>query len=249
MTLPASDGELRVITDVPLAVDPDEVLRFQGYKKGLDVPPADVLALFDAALAEGRGLMAPRAVVRWLPVGRGTPDALEVAGTRLTIPGIGRAWGAVTHVAAAVCTIGDALERRASALWDARELPLAVMLDSVGSGAVESLAEYVNDTLCHEGLGVGLRVTNRISPGYWTWDVGEQRLLFALCPGDGIGVTLNDACVMTPGKSISLLAGAGPAARVDHYFTQCARCWMRDCAYRRAPASRPVAPVPRTGGP
>jgi hypothetical protein len=59
--------------------------------------------------------------------------------------------------------------------------------------------------------------------------------LFRLCPGDAIGVTLNEACVMTPGKSISLLVGAGPDARVDHYFSQCARCWMRDCAYRRAP--------------
>jgi len=46
--------------------------------------------------------------------------------------------------------------------------------------------------------------------------------------------------VMTPGKSISLLAGAGPEARVDHYFSQCARCWMRDCAYRRTPAMMTV---------
>jgi hypothetical protein len=45
---------------------------------------------------------------------------------------------------------------------------------------------------------------------------------------------------MTPGKSISLLAGAGRAARVDHYFSQCARCWMPACAYRRTPARRTV---------
>jgi hypothetical protein len=50
-------------------------------------------------------------------------------------------------------------------------------------------------------------------------------------------VRLNEACFMTPGKSISWLVGIGPAARVDHYFTQCRRCWMRDCAYRRAPAA------------
>ena len=110
------------------------------------------------------------------------------------------------------------------------------MLDSVGSGSVESLAEHVNDRLCQEGLARGLSVTNRISPGYARWELDEQRYLFALCPGDAIGVRLNAACVMTPTKSISLLVGAGPEARVDHYFSQCARCWMRDCAYRRAPA-------------
>jgi hypothetical protein len=232
------DG-LQVLADLPLAIDPDEVLRFQGYKKGRDVPGADVRALFGEALAEGRRLMAPRAVARWARVTAQAADRLEVEGQPLAIPGITARWGPVEHVAAAVCTIGEALERRVGALWEARELPLASMLDSVGSGAVESLAEYVNDLLCGQGLP-GLRVTNRISPGYADWDVAEQRALFRLCPGDAAGVVLNEACVMTPGKSISLLVGAGPQARVDHYFSQCARCWMRDCAYRRAPATRTV---------
>ena len=229
----------QVLADLPLAIDPDEVLRFQGYKRGRDVPGADVRALFDTALAEGRRLMAPRVVLRWAPVARMEADALEVDGQRLNIPRIGRLWGEVEHVAVALCTIGEALERRVAELWDARELPLASMLDSVGSGAVESLAEYVNDVLCQQGLP-GLKVTNRISPGYADWDVAEQPRLFALCPGDPIGVVLNEACVMTPGKSISLLAGAGRVARVDHYFSQCARCWMRDCAYRRTPARQTV---------
>jgi cobalamin-dependent methionine synthase I len=83
-------------------------------------------------------------------------------------------------------------------------------------------------------------VTNRISPGYGAWDVGEQPLLLRLCPPDAIGVTVNQACFMTPTKSISLLVGAGPQARVDHYFSQCARCWMAGCAYRRRPAVKTV---------
>jgi cobalamin-dependent methionine synthase I len=139
-------------------------------------------------------------------------------------------------VGGAVCTVGDAIETRVRALFDERELPLAVMLDSVGSAAVESLAEVANDVLCQRALQEALRVTNRISPGYAGWDTSEQQALWALCPGDPIGVTLNDACFMTPVKSITFLVGIGPQARVDHYFTQCRRCWMRDCAYRRAPA-------------
>src|SRR5262249_2104147 len=82
----------------------------------------------------------------------------------------------------------------------------------------------------------GGRVTTRVSPGYAGWDTAEQRQLFALCPGAPIGVTLNEACFMLPAKTITFLVGVGPAVRVDHYFTQCRRCWMRDCAYRRAPA-------------
>ena len=43
-----------------LRVDPDEVLRFQGYKRGRDIPDATVLALFDEALA--LFLCAPQAL-------------------------------------------------------------------------------------------------------------------------------------------------------------------------------------------
>jgi len=230
----------RVLTALPLAIDPAEVLRFQGYKKSVDAPDPAVRALFDEALGLGRSLMAPRAVVRWLPVTRQRPDAIEAGGATLAIPDVGRLWGPVEWIAAAVCTIGEELERRAAELWEARELPLAAMLDSVGSGAVESLAEYVNDLLCQEAIPLGLPVTNRVSPGYGNWDVAQQRVLFEVCPGNAIGVSLNEACFMTPVKSISLLAAAGAGARVDHYFSQCARCWMRDCAYRRTPAPKTV---------
>jgi hypothetical protein len=235
-----ADGEPRRLDGVALDIDPAEVLRFQGYKIGGEPPPSDVLALFDDALTLGRRLMSPRVAVRWLPAVPRGPHALEVGGEMLAIPGIAARWGPVERAAIAVCTIGDALERRVRALWDRRELPLAAMLDSVGSGAAESLAEYANDVLCQEGLGRDLRVTNRISPGYGAWDVGAQTALFRLCPGESIGVSLNDACFMTPEKSITFLAGAGVAARVDDYFSQCARCWMASCAYRRVPAGRIV---------
>jgi cobalamin-dependent methionine synthase I len=231
----------QVLDDIPLAIDPDEVLRFQGYQRGIDVPGPDVRALFDEAHALGRTLMAPRAVVRWRRLRGRADDTLTLDDDlAFTIPGIARAWGAVTEVAGAIVTIGGALEQRVAALWEARELPLAAMLDSVGSGAVESLAEYVNDLLCQHGIARGMKVTNRVSPGYGGWDVREQPLLFRLVTGDPIGVALNDACFMTPEKTITLVVGAGVDARVDHYFSQCARCWMAGCAYRRVPAGRTV---------
>jgi hypothetical protein len=234
-------SEHQVLADIPLAIDPHEVLRFQGYKRGRDKPGPEVRALFDEALALGRRLMAPRASIRWSAVRDAGPDRLVLAaGATFTIPGIGRAWGAVTEVAGAVVTIGDALEARVAALWEARELPLASMLDSVGSGAVESLAEYLNDLLCQRGIARGVKVTNRISPGYGGWDVAEQPRLFHFVGGALVGVALNEACFMTPEKSLTLLVGAGPEARVDHYFEQCARCWMAGCGYRRAPALRTV---------
>jgi Vitamin B12 dependent methionine synthase, activation domain len=230
-----------VLEGLPLAIDRDEVLRFQGYQKGVDVPPAEVLAIFEEALGLGQRLMSPRVVYRSVDVTDRAADLIEAGGERLHIPQIGRLWGRIDAVGAGICTVGAAIETRVRVLFEAREFPLAVMLDSVGSAAAESLAEYANDLLCQAGIREGLKVTNRISPGYAGWDTVEQERLFRLCPGHPIGVSLNEACFMTPGKTISWLVGAGPEARVDHYFTQCRRCWMRECAYRRAPAAVTVA--------
>src|SRR5262249_26058297 len=78
--------DVQVLADLPLAIDPDEVLRFQGYKKGVDVPTSDVRALFDDAMAEGTRLMAPRAVVRWRRARNRARDTIDVDGETLTIP-------------------------------------------------------------------------------------------------------------------------------------------------------------------
>jgi hypothetical protein len=231
-----SSSRAVILDALPLRIDRDEVLRFQGYKRGVDVPTDDVLALFDEAVAIGEELMAPRLVYRASPVKAQSDHGIETSGLALHIPDIGRLWGPLEAVGAGICTVGDGIETRVRELFDARELPLAVMLDSVGSAAVESLAEFANDLVCRRALDEGARATNRISPGYAGWDTAEQRALWALCPGEPIGVTLNDWCFMTPAKSITFLVGIGPEARVDHYFTQCRRCWMPDCAFRRAPA-------------
>jgi hypothetical protein len=244
MSLPGVSHEFSVLSsapvvlaDLPLRIDPGEVLRFQGYKPGVDVPTAEVRAIFDEALMLGGALMTSRVVYRAAAVTGQEPDAIGVGEERLSIPAIGRLWGRLGHVGAGICTVGQAIEDRVRALFDARELPLAVMLDSVGSAAAESLAEYANDLLCQRAIPEGLKVTNRVSPGYAGWDTSEQQALFRICSGEPIGVALNAASVMTPAKTISFLVGIGPEARVDHYFSQCRRCWMRDCAYRRAPAA------------
>ena len=231
-----SSSRAVVLDTLPLRIDRDEVLRFQGYKRGVDVPTDDVLALFDEAVALGERLMAPRLVYRATRVEGQWDHGIEAGGRALHIPDIGRLWGPLDAVGAGICTVGDGIETRVRELFDARELPLAVMLDSVGSAAVESLAEFANDVLCRRALDEGVRATNRISPGYAGWDTAEQTALWALCSGEPIGVTLNNWCFMTPAKSITFLVGIGPEARVDHYFTQCRRCWMSNCAFRRAPA-------------
>src|SRR5262249_60534268 len=108
---PAPRPRPAVLDDVPLRVDRDEVLRFQGYKKGVDVPDAAVLALFEEALGLSESLIEPRVVYRTVKVTAQSADLLEAGGQSLHIPEIGRLWGSLEEIGAGVCTICAPLGR------------------------------------------------------------------------------------------------------------------------------------------
>jgi hypothetical protein len=230
-----------VLDDIPLRIDPAEVRAFHAYKEGRDSARVDA-ARIDEAIAAVARVMRPRAVYRSVPVAASERDRLVLAGgTRLHIPGIGEHWGPIETVAPALVTIGDGIEAVIRERRARSDQASATLLDSAASAAVECLAEWLNDHLCQVGVAAGRRVTNRISPGLAGWALAEQATLLALLPASAVGVTPSADGTLAPAKTISLVAGGGPAARVDHYFVQCRRCWAEGCPARRAPAATTVA--------
>lgn len=228
---------------VSLEIDPQEVLRLQGYRRPSDVPTREVRDILHDAMAEARQVFEPRWVYREFHV-----QSVDRAGCRLQegedllIRDAPERWGPIAALGLAVCTIGGAIEDRIESLFARREFPVAYMLDSLGSAAVEALAEAVLRAVCAERLSQGLRVTPRESPGHPRWPIEEQRKVFALLPGDRIGVRLNPYCIMTPRKSISFAAGIGPEAKMGSSLSPCQSCDMRGCAYRRAPRRQNESP-------
>ncbi|MFI5339479.1 MAG: hypothetical protein ACHQ7N_06545 [Candidatus Methylomirabilales bacterium] len=225
-------------------VDPQEVLRLQGYRRSSDLPTREVLAILQDAMAEARHVLQPRWVYREFVV-----ESVDLTGCRLDggstlwIREVPERWGPITTLGLAVCTIGEAIEHRIESLFAEREFPVAYMLDSLGSVVVEALAEAVLRQLCAERLSQGLKVTPRESPGYRRWPIEEQRKVFALLPADSVGMSLNPYCIMTPRKSISFAVGIGPEARMGSNSSPCQSCDMRGCAYRRVPRRNIAAPA------
>ena len=218
-----------------LTLPPREILRFQGYKRLTDTPTPEVLAILEEALRETRRVLAPRHTFRVFEVAEIPADGIRlVGGETLRFAGAERRWGAFTQVGLGILTVGEALEQRVDALLEAREFPLAFMLDAAGWVAIEQGALALTNAICNVHIAEGLRVTPRHSPGYAGWDIWDQRVLFRLLPAERIGVRINDYCVMIPGKSLSFGVGIGPAARVEQVH-KCQRCDLRDCAFRLAP--------------
>jgi len=220
----------RFIEKVPLEIDPAEALRFQGRRRGR--PQEGLHRLLERQIAHGRSLARPRAVLsvfpsRLLPGGRVRLDD----GTVFSIGKAAEDWAGLRYWALAVCTIGEELEGEVSRLFGEGRYSAAVVLDGVGSAAVESLADYVNNLICREALGSGLEPTPRISPGYGDWPLEEQRVIFGLLPADRIGVSLTEKYMMRPRKSVSFGIGIGEGLAVGR-GGRCRHCNMAGCPYR-----------------
>jgi len=106
-------------------------------------------------------------------------------------------------VALCICTIGQKLEKEVQSLTQKNELLRALILDALGSEAVEEVAIQADKMLAEKAREMNLWPSKRFSPGYGKWNISEQRFIFKLLPGQEIGVSLRESCMMVPRKSIS----------------------------------------------
>ena len=103
--------------------------------------------------------------------------------------------------------------------------------DALGSVLVEAIVTAGKIKLEQIAQDKGWRITNSYSPGYCSWNVSEQRRLFAMLPKGFCGVTLTESSLMLPIKSVSALVGVGENVEKSAYH--CDICTKKDCYKRR----------------
>ena len=111
------------------------------------------------------------------------------------------------HAAYLACgTIGatfDALQRSTAA----KSAADAFILQAIGAAAIEELMDSTEDEIRRE-LVPGERLVRRYSPGYGDYPLEAQRELLAILDAPRtVGVSLTDALVMAPSKSVSAIMG------------------------------------------
>jgi hypothetical protein len=136
-----------------------------------------------------------------------------------------------SKVAVFLTTIGGYLEEMANQLAEDKFVLQAAVLDAIGSGAVEKLANTVQKMVGDEASTEGFYMSQRFSPGYCDWNVEQQRMVFQAMDGDSVGIKLTEECLMLPRKSVSGIIGIGPSEVAE--YNPCRTCNKLDCAGRR----------------
>ncbi len=216
-----------------VVINKSEVLRYQGYKKNSSLR-GDVLEILTSEIDEGYKLISPKAIYNQVEVIGISNGVIELDNhSRLSLGGSVEDFRNSNIIGIAVCTIGSALEERVAELFTFSEFAEALMLDSIGSVAVENIADLVNYSICQMAARLNMKVSTRFSPGYGGWDLKDQKVLFQLCDAEGIGVSLNESYMMIPRKSISFCVGIGRELISAPNTNRCRYCNMKECQYRR----------------
>lgn len=130
-------------------------------------------------------------------------------------------------IAVFVCTAGEDLSKWSKKLFQKEDAVKAYIADIAASMIVEKAMDQIQNNLeklVHEKQQ---KITNRYSPGYCGWSVEEQHRLFSLLEDNYCGVSLNEAALMNPIKSVSGVIGIGTKVKKAAY--QCNKCEKTDC--------------------
>lgn len=133
-------------------------------------------------------------------------------------------------IAIFVCTAGEIISRRAKQLMDQGDALGGYVADVMGSVLVEKIKGKLHRHLIESIAPEGLSATNSYCPGYCTWGVHEQRILFSFLPERFCQVSLSDFCMMQPVKSLSGVIGVG--RNLEYVKHDCSTCGSVTCIYR-----------------
>lgn len=117
-----------------------------------------------------------------------------------------------SHLLIAVCTIGEAVEKRAKEYMNNNNTFKGFLLDGMASWAVGKVKNQFLDWVTDEvEARHGFTSSLPFSPGIGSWPMTDQIVVFDLLGEVAglIGVRLTDSMIMVPVKSESMLLGLG----------------------------------------
>ncbi len=191
------DNEIQKLTAFEIPIPTQKICVRIGYRTSVGRISSSVIDLIEETKARAYELLHAEAIYRILDYAETNRHPIFAGAKR---------------VALCICTIGPRIESESARLIKNGALMKGLILDAIGSEATEQVARQTDKLLCKIARESDLWPSKRFSPGYKSWNIEEQRYLFQMLPGDEIGVTLNESCMMIPRKSVSF--------RINFYMTK-----------------------------
>jgi hypothetical protein len=231
--------DMKIIKDVRIKIDEEEVLRYQGYHRNKAEKTNEIiLQITREEIKQGYHLFKPQGIYSKVIIKNISSEGRINLENRLNLEvnnSILNLLKGTSYLAFGLSTIGNHLEEKVTELFAQNEYPKAIALDAVGTVAERFLSNYIKSLVCQEAKEQNFQTAKYFSPGSGNWDISQQKNIFQIIPADKIGVKLTDSCMMIPKKSLSWVVGVGknittPSKEEDH---SCKTCQAENCQFRK----------------
>lgn len=132
---------------------------------------------------------------------------------------------------AIIATAGAEFDRWLHQISCSGDVLMTYLADALGSEIAEATVRLACEKVEQEATAAKMQISNSYSPGYCSWHVREQQLLFSLFDEAPCGVTLNDSSLMNPIKSVSTVIAVGKQVQRQPYG--CDICGLKSCYKKR----------------
>lgn len=223
-----------VISDIHLNLKKNDVLRREGFKGYTRIrPEIKSLVLELLKSTENTHLLEPTTAYEFYLITGIEPDRVLLQGDAVVNGSLlPSTFPEAKELAAIVCTVGPALEKQVTEYSRGGEALRAMLLDGIGSAAVDILAHEACRFFSEKALKRGLQASSPVNPGMPGLPITEQRSLLELAHAGNIGVSLTSSGIMVPRKTTSIIIATGPKMKTWSQAEVCAHCNLREtCPY------------------
>ena len=184
-----------VIRDIPLSLKTREVLRREGFRGHSKIRP-EIKSLILELLASIKKahLLEPAMAYEIYSITEMSQTQLSLEGNLVVHgPLLPSLLPEAKELAVVVGTIGPRLEKQATDYFNRDEPLRGMLLDGIGSAAVDSLTQEVCKFMAGEASSRGYQVSSPINPGMPGLPITEQWQLLEMVPAREIGVSLTSS--------------------------------------------------------
>ena len=228
---------VHILRNQLVQMDKDNTMRYEGIREYAKVKQELKDTIEELLImVKNDSLLSASIVYKEFPVSEVQKDHIKIKGYLRPLYGtiFSEFLAGINSVVLAVCTIGNKIEKRASEYFTEHKPLRGLILDNIGSAAVDEVVLDTCRKIMHSLRHKGLKASSYFNPGMPGFPLSEQRYIFELLPADRIGVSLTSGNVMVPRKSLSIAIGIGAEIENWSQYEICSHCNMSEtCKYRK----------------
>ena len=212
----AEKGEVKTVRE--------EAIRYLGYKKV--TPDENVLNIIGECETELLNAVQARACYARTDVKFLGEDVVDIGFGEVHSRNLYKHLQGCHSVILFAATIGIGVDRLI-AKYNRINPAKGVIMDALGSSAIENWCDIVNEELVKKEP----KHCSRFSAGYGDFSLEHQKsFLCCLDAARKLNITLSDSLLMTPSKSVTAVIGLGGSSRTC--ADKCLNCNKQNCIYR-----------------